>query len=446
MDAASKTNVDTPESGVVAPKPLLKEPVFIELPKPDQNVKEPPQRESAKKKVAGHPLTTQIVPEPRVPAWDGIRGVAILLVVIFRFSEIGYPRWMGPVGFVIYNFGWCGVDLFFVLSGFLITGILHDSKGSANYFSSFYGRRAVRIFPAYYAVLVIMFVIVPLAFPHLLDRPDLPVYGSPWVYLLYVSNYCFVGGGDAFGSLGHTWSLAVEEQFYLIWPALVWMLSSRKMLKLCAAIIVATIALRAVLLVNGVGVWPIYLMSITRFDELAMGGMIAILIRSRRGREMLRKSRWVAIFIPPLMAGLWLLKKRAPQLGELVEESVKFDLIAAIFAIVLGISATISQESLLNRALAARLLRFFGKYSYALYLYHVPVFLIIERHTGKPINGWQMLLDYTTYFVCTLVLALLSWNLIEKHALNLKRLFPVTKRNVPQMPMLTVGEPTLASA
>src|SRR6187431_1781707 len=105
--------------------------------------------------------------DERTPALDGIRGVAILLVLVLHFFSLALPRDAGPIIGVFKTWGWIGVDLFFALSGFLITGILIDAKGSPNYFRSFYARRVLRILPAYYLTLVLMLVVLPLSAPGL---------------------------------------------------------------------------------------------------------------------------------------------------------------------------------------------------------------------------------------------------------------------------------------
>ena len=157
--------------------------------------------------------------EPRthtiIPALDGLRGIAILLVLIHHLTiyrpEGGLDSWIAAVPL----FGWCGVNLFFVLSGFLITGILLDTRDSPVFYRSFFARRVLRIFPLYYGVLFLGFVLAPL----LLPMPD--AYGRHQLWLwTYLANFAmpFGKGEPAFS---HFWSLCVEEQFYLVWPFLV---------------------------------------------------------------------------------------------------------------------------------------------------------------------------------------------------------------------------------
>ena len=163
----------------------------------------------------------------RIPALDGLRGCAILLVLLFHFTaRAPYPTDAASIRLQsAFDLGWSGVDLFFVLSGFLITGLLIDAKGSAGYFKVFYARRALRILPLYYGALVVMFVL-----PHVLTSVMNPTYITPikdqiW-YWGYLQNYPYLTNAwkDVAGPF---WTLAIEEQFYLAWPLLVLLLSRK---------------------------------------------------------------------------------------------------------------------------------------------------------------------------------------------------------------------------
>jgi len=153
-----------------------------------------------------------------IPALDGIRGLAILMVMLFHYG--GNLERTNPIGRLVgglFSFGWSGVDLFFVLSGFLITGILLDSRNAENYFSSFYARRVLRIFPAYYVSLALLLLILPMLDPPL--RLSLP--SDQWMYVFYAQNWVGIFDYPGRGLLTPYWSLAVEEQFYLVWPLVV---------------------------------------------------------------------------------------------------------------------------------------------------------------------------------------------------------------------------------
>ena len=185
------------------------------------------------------------VPEIREPVLDGIRGLAIFAVLwhhLVTFSglepavRLDYHLWRTG------SWGWVGVDLFFVLSGFLITGILYDSRSSGRYYFNFFGRRALRILPLYYGVLAVAFLVVP-AF--LAPRSAEALTRDQAWYWLYLINVKFAfDGWPEPAYLGHFWSLAIEEQFYLIWPLVVRMLSRRRLLLVCMVCFLAALGLR----------------------------------------------------------------------------------------------------------------------------------------------------------------------------------------------------------
>src|SRR5208283_2319721 len=148
----------------------------------------------------------------KIPQLDAVRGIAILIVIfhnsLYRFPSLPLQS--------LFSYGWMGVDLFFVLSGFLITGILVDTKQSEGYFKNFYARRCLRIWPLYYSVLFLMFVAVPLVHPSI--GSVVIARSSPWwAYLFFLQNFLVHSQVSAAGPLGVTWSVAIEEQFYLVW-------------------------------------------------------------------------------------------------------------------------------------------------------------------------------------------------------------------------------------
>ena len=227
-------------------------------------------------------MHVQTVPEvsqsPYYPALDGLRALAVLLVFFVHASPALCP------------WGWLGVQVFFVLSGFLITGILFDSRHTTYRYRNFYVRRALRIFPLYYGVL--LFCWLALRLTHGYGPPHLWLwfcYGQNFVWFLpgthNFSDNLFTGAGHAFGAIGHFWSLAVEEQFYLLWPPLVFLCRSRKQLmSVCAGLIAISFALStllqlfapAPLLANGL----MYRLLPTQWDSFLMGGLLALFLRS----------------------------------------------------------------------------------------------------------------------------------------------------------------------
>src|SRR5437588_9009399 len=181
-----------------------------------------------------------------IPALDGLRGLAILLVMGYHFGQDadGGGTALGPFLSPVFGVGYHGVDLFFVLSGFLITGILLDMKDRPRYFRNFYIRRILRIFPLYYAVLFCLLVLLPL----LVTPPVFPFAEAQrrqaWLWL-YASNIYHAWTGHwRLTGFSHLWSLAVEEHFYLIWPVVIFFCRARGALVVSAACLVASLACR----------------------------------------------------------------------------------------------------------------------------------------------------------------------------------------------------------
>jgi peptidoglycan/LPS O-acetylase OafA/YrhL len=221
----------------------------------------------------------------RLPALDGIRGLAVLGVMAEHYEIRDWPWRAGfqsPVWHAI-QLGGVGVDLFFVLSGFLITGILLDTRSRSDYFRTFMLRRALRIFPLYYAALVVIFVLVPLTLPA--EFPGTPDAVQLW-YWSYLVNFLLAAKGWAAGApLGaHFWSLAVEEQFYLFWPLLVWLCSRRILAFVCVTCVIGALALRIWAFDLGADHLVSYTLMPMQMDNLAIGALGALAVRWGRAR------------------------------------------------------------------------------------------------------------------------------------------------------------------
>ena len=218
----------------------------------------------------------------RIPVLDGWRGFAILVVILHNGGFIAYEL-DGPSGLVVVltntvlASGWVGVQLFFVLSGFLITGILVDTAGAPRFFRSFYLRRTLRIFPVYYAFLAVYFLVVPLL-PGGAPPGEGQLADQLW-YWTYLSNWLPLLEHPS-GPLNHLWSLAVEEQFYLVWPLLV-VVSGRRFPWVVLFFVVAAPLSR--LGMHRAGLEPEYLYHFTnaRADALAIGALVALAATQR---------------------------------------------------------------------------------------------------------------------------------------------------------------------
>ncbi len=356
-----------------------------------------------------------------LPALDGLRGIAILLVIFVHFAvfvPVGrLEHWFKHVSLL----GLHGVDLFFVLSGFLITGILLDSKGMPHFLRNFYVRRSLRIFPLYYAVLCICFVAIPSI-----------VASGQWVwYMLYASNLLFVTKHFILVSeLGITWSLAIEEQFYLAWAVAVIFLRPETLLRICAFVVCGAFLLRVGMWLTGFSMNQIFGFTLCRADTLAWGAGLAVYVRSPRYRP--KKIYRVAIVTALATAAVFVTLfffRFFLELESPVWYTVGFSLVAAFFAqvLVLALHATWA-----SRALVWWPLRFFGKYSYGIYLLHLPVrdFLLRGVFSGGQLERWfsfpmgKYLVFYAVATLAVIPPALVSWHLFEKQFLKLKSFFP----------------------
>jgi peptidoglycan/LPS O-acetylase OafA/YrhL len=363
-----------------------------------------------------------------VASLDGLRGIAVLIVLLHHLAAGSLPN--APLGWhlvrnVLY-LGWSGVDLFFVLSGFLITGILLDTKDASNYFQSFYARRVLRIFPLYYLVLTAIVLLSygshgwwlnsVLPSPH--DRP---------FYFAYLNNWLPL---ERQGSIiGHFWSLAVEEQFYLVWPLGVWLLPRRRVLPVALLVgVVAPLILRVVLATQFVPSSRWGTNTLTRgLDPLLMGAVLACLVRQRE--LLVRVKHYVylggmlgfAVFAAAIAAG----RSSVPRAwGGLVSGSC-----LALFygMLILHAFLTSGDKTLYQSGLRNRVFRSFGKYSYGIYVYHVPLLMVAIRLCARKFSIGTDVLN--SWIFCVGVIAIsylvakLSYDLFESRFLKLKRWF-----------------------
>lgn len=383
---------------------------------------------------------------PRVPFLDGIRGIAVLLVLLHHGNKVDLNSRFDSFLMMLTQSSWMGVDLFFVLSGFLITGILMDTKRSGNFFRNFYARRAVRIFPIYFFTLFLYFYVYhPIFRPQ--DPDILDLKGKQLWYWTYLSNVYVAmhGTWPRAGHLWHLWSVSIEEQFYLLWPAVV-LLASRERLKfICLCCIVCSLLLRTLLVMSYAGPVPVYVSSATRLEGLALGALISAMIREPDEIALLVRNLRIAG-----MAGLAVVLacfafRGGMNMTAVFDDDVpltlysKFVLTGGLFAVALMFAWLVvealiaSPTGWLTRLLSAKVCRLFGKYSYCIYLWHAPLVIFMTDHWGiSPRNfprffGSQIIgqaVFYAILIALSLILAMLSWELFEKQCLKLKRFFP----------------------
>lgn len=369
-----------------------------------------------------------------LPPLDGMRGIAVLAVMAFHFAEFsnvaattaGAGVWSG-----IASVGWIGVDLFFVLSGFLITGILYDSKADARYFRTFYARRALRIFPLYYGVLAAFFLLLPALFPaSALVRDHTADQAWYWTHLSNVEVALQGTWLESSLFVVHFWSLAIEEQFYLVWPIAVLWMSGRHLTWFCGGVIAFSLLLRVVLFANGEGVAAATLMP-ARMDSLAFGAALAMVLRDPGLYAQFRPIMGRLAGASALLLGAILVETGRFDKNDPLTGTVGFTLLGALFTAAMFFALTVARDSRYARVLSSPGLRFFGKYSYGLYVFHQPVAVLLTiagvpaALAGAGASALGVQAAYTAVAtVASLAIALTSWHLYEKHFLKLKARVP----------------------
>ncbi len=409
-----------------------------------------------------------------VPVLDGIRGLAILLVMWSHFYGLGFglagrQPTLAIDSFVrrVFATGWVGVDLFFVLSGFLITGILYDAKNSPFFFRNFYARRFLRIFPLYYGFLLVVLFVVPhispvSTFAHVDQLRNGQFYY--WTYLVNLWYGIKPLSGDGSIIHSHFWSLAVEEQFYIVWPAVVLAFSRRQLMWFCAALVVAAFAIRVVL-TNDVSsgfakLDAAHVLMPARMDTLALGAILALAARSPG--ELAAFARWGGAVAATCGAIVVVLFFRQHGLSTLDPDvlTVGLSAFALLFAAVLALTITSPPGGVLQRVFASPILRFFGRYAYGLYVVHVLIAFelaprFISRGWMRPAFGSQIPMNiiFGVFGIgVSVAIAFVSWHLFEKQFLKLKRFVPYDAHRLPRAaatpppPRETILPPDAATA
>lgn len=367
-----------------------------------------------------------------LPALDGLRGIAILLVMACHFAQ---PPNSGhaadALGYLLLRFGWVGVDLFFVLSGFLITGILYDSRGSAKCFRIFYARRILRIVPLYYAFLTLYLASVPVLFPERGGEAVKLWDGQAW-YWTYSLNFLIAQHGSWEVTplwTSHIWSLALEEQFYLLWPPVVLLLSRRALPYVCGALVCGSLFLRIALVALGVNAHALYVLLPTRVDTLAIGALLAVLAREGEGLHALargaRKLVWPA---GALIGSLFIATLGGDASFHPAVQTVGFTALALLFGSVLVLVLTGPPAGPLARICENRSLQALGRYSYALYIFHLPITaILVERELWAVLAGLPWVAAQATFagsaLAASLAMAVMSWHFFEEPILRLRRRF-----------------------
>jgi peptidoglycan/LPS O-acetylase OafA/YrhL len=323
----------------------------------------------------------------RIDRLDGIRAIAILMVLLFHQGN--------------FSLGWTGVDLFFVLSGFLITGILRKARTDDNYWLRFYSRRAARVLPPIVMLLAIYSVVA--------KPPLLTILG----YSLFAGN---IMNFTAYGRsvLAPLWSLAVEEHFYLFWPVIVLLFDRQKLIVGLAALLVAEPILRALLTSHMATYEPFYYLTPFRIDSLAAGSLLALLTESGATLPVQRLAGWIALL--PASA-LFILRVLIPSFNrhsnDVIFNSLGYSLVSLTCACVVAWVMT-QKTGPANAMLSWKPLSYLGLISYGAYLLDIPVTAAMDhlarRSTQMAAARTLLPIDMAIIFG----LAALSFHLIEQ--------------------------------
>jgi peptidoglycan/LPS O-acetylase OafA/YrhL len=327
--------------------------------------------------------------------------------------------WPQPIS----NAGWVGVDMFFVLSGYLITGILTDTRDTARRARSFYTRRALRIFPLYYAALLALFVIAPAIHPIRWPQYQALVPEQIW-YWTYLCDWRMAFSHPPMVTiLGHFWTLSIEEQFYWIWPVVIWSLSPRAAMRLCVLLVLAASILRIYLVTH----YPLvlnpslvvafeYLFLPTRIDGLVIGALLALALREPAGAAAVNRWMRPAAIVSALALATVVALRRTVSHDDPWIIMVGYPTLALAFGGVV-FYAVVRRSALLELGL----FRTLGKYSYGLYVLHQPIMSIARLTLRIPDARAGAGASFTAIMLpIVFAAAYASYHLFEKQFLRLK--------------------------
>jgi peptidoglycan/LPS O-acetylase OafA/YrhL len=352
----------------------------------------------------------------RIRELDGLRALAILPVVLHHC----YPP--GGALALVGERGWAGVDLFFVLSGYLIIGILLGSRHQPNYYRNFIARRTLRIFPLYYFCLATFTAAVWLT-PAQDARISFESWGGARWFVFYLGNLraAWQNSLPPVFSFAPLWSLQVEEQFYLLYPLAVWLLSLEGLRRFLIGCVIAAPMLRTWIILSHPGndTAPFVLMP-CRMDSLALGGLVAVTM------NLARPVRWKLLAAVSVPAAIGIL---AGRLGSAVILTLGLSVIGLACASVLGMVLA-KRDTRFAAFLRLRPLVYIGQISYGLYLLHGPASWLARTVAGavlsRPIAGHSWLSVPLT-FAAGILGATISWRWFESPILTLASRF----RSVP---------------
>jgi peptidoglycan/LPS O-acetylase OafA/YrhL len=367
----------------------------------------------------------------RFPALDGIRAVAVTMVFVAHYGGGAHGGAILQVLNTIRGRGWVGVDLFFVLSGFLITGILYDTRFDTHFFKRFFARRSLRIFPVFYLVAATLLALTPVV--------HYQWHAEHLLFLVYMGNFLANHNFDFYtvhsasngvftANIAHFWSLCVEEQFYLLWPIVVWAVRDRiKLIWTATGISLLALILRCVMfaLVGApiAETWIVRTLPF-RMDTLLIGGLLALLLRGENADRWQRLCRPVFLIFAALTLMIFTVSPAADSPWLL---TVGLTCIALASAGLIG--STLRAGSPAFQVFYRKPMRILGKYSYGFYIFHaifvtawiqflVKMFFLF--HHSRAVSG---IVALTVNFAVTFLVAKFSYDIFEVKFLRWKTHF-----------------------
>jgi peptidoglycan/LPS O-acetylase OafA/YrhL len=356
------------------------------------------------------------IPKNYIPQLDGIRGLAILLVITFHYFG----------NFSFFSFGWSGVDLFFVLSGYLITSRLVAMEKQENYLLQFYKNRALRIMPIYYATFFAFFI----GYHLLVSKQNLSgfsFYDKNWAsFVFFFQNWSFIEWGDLKENhLQHFWSLAIEEQFYLVWPFILYKFRKKEyFFKAIAFIIIIIIITRMWLFMKYSDYldYPhFYYNTFCRMDAFLLGGLLFLFQQKGRAKQLINYYYAGTII---LITGI--IYSGHASISNPFISTIGYTLIALMYSGLIY-SATTHSGKFVTRTFNFTWLKFIGKISYGLYIFHWIVLRVLEPRlsfwTSEYLGITRESSHWWSLFGCLLIsftLSVISFLYFESYFLRMK--------------------------
>ena len=337
---------------------------------------------------------------------DGLRGIAALMVVLFHFFTYDNSSYLTNLNEFqkFTEFGQHGVSLFFVLSGFVISRILIQTRGSKNYFKRFYKRRILRIFPLYYLFLIIYYYLPYVYNDSIIGfKLQLPFY-------FYLQNLTNLLNIEASGP-GHFWTLAVEEHFYMLWPLVIFIVNPKNLGKVILISFILIFALKYLMIGEG---FSINKFTFTRIDQIMLGSYLAIFELNGffKKKNALKIMIMIGVSVIPIGVLVYFFSEQIYYLKEMM----KYPILGIFFFSLIGVLMILSEDNIFNKILSSRILQYLGRLSYGIYVWHILILVILSKFFISKI----LFIDLVLTFSLTVLMAHVSYYYFEKYFLNLK--------------------------